>query len=674
MRLVFFFFLFIIHTVATTQSSNLSKLDSVIYYRQLSKNADLTFQDRLQLAKKASDLSSQLNIDTTTVLDNRNLSFLYLMLGDYEPYKEVNTINLKLATQLKDSLVLAIANNNLAWYHHYNQQNDSAYYYYNKALHWYEQLNSLKNQASILGNIASIQRIEKDYVGSEENIIRALKLLQKLPSTEANLDNQWIMYNRLGIISLDLKQYDKSLEYHDKALEVSDKMKDGYYNEKTSIHNKASVYRKTKKFDEAIALYESLLEEEVLFEMDPIYYPLIIDNLAFTKFEAGHKDYDNIERELKRAYRLGDSLQDQVIKLGVTIDLAKFYKGLNQVDSAAHYAQKSYELSKSISDNDILLESMSILAQLKQGDEAKMYFYEHVKLSDSLLFKERSARNKFARIAFETEEMERENERISRERLWLLMLSVGLLLTLVLLYIIISQRAKNKELKFRQDQQQANEEIYNLMLSQQDKVEEARTNEKRRISQELHDGILGRLFGTRLSLDSFNFSEGPEAIKTRSNYISELKIIEEDIRKISHDLNTDFVSRSGFMDILEELIEKQTQAYQLKYTFNSDDSIVWETVPNKTKINIYRIVQEALQNIYKHAEAKIVQISFKLKKDVICLSIKDDGKGFDVNKSKKGIGLKNINSRVKDFDGNVNFESQINEGTIITIKIPYQPN
>ncbi|MFC4723232.1 tetratricopeptide repeat protein [Geojedonia litorea] len=634
----------------------------------------MSFEERFKLAKKASDLSADLNIDTTTVLNNRNLSFLYLMLGDFEPYREINWKNLKLATKLNDTLSLAMSNDNLAYYYYHYKQNDSAYYYYNRALNWYEALNSLKNQASILGNIASIQRIEKDYVGSEENIIGALKLLQKLPATESNLDNQWIMYNRLGIISLDLKQYEKSLEYHNKALEVSYKMNDGYYNEKTSIHNKASVYRKTGDFDDAIALYQSLLIEERLFEIDPPFYPLILDNLAFTKFEAGHKDYDYIEQTLKKAYRLSDSLEDPIAKLGVTIDLAKFFKGLRKADSAVHYAKKSYKLSKSVSDNDILLESMLLLAELNEGDEAKKYFNEHIKLSDSLLFKERSARNKFARIAFETDEIERENERITRERLWLLMLSVGLLLTLVLLYIIISQRSRNKELKFKQDQQQANEEIYNLMLSQQDKVDEARTNEKRRISQELHDGILGRLFGTRLSLDSFNFSEGPEAIKTRSNYISELKIIEEDIRKISHDLNTDFVSGSGFMDIIEELVQKQTQAYQLKYTFDSDDGIVWESLTNKTKINVYRIVQEALQNIYKHAEAQFVSISFKLKKDVICLSIEDDGKGFDPNRSKKGIGLKNINSRVKEFDGNVNFESQINNGTKISIEIPYQPN
>ena len=174
------------------------------------------------------------------------------------------------------------------------------------------------------------------------------------------------------------------------------------------------------------------------------------------------------------------------------------------------------------------------------------------------------------------------------------------------------------------------------------------------------------------SMETFNFSEGKEAISKRATYIGELKVIEDDIRKISHDLSTDFVSGSGFMDIVSELIEKQTTAYQLQSIFDFTDDIHWEVVPNKTKINIYRIIQESLQNIYKHANAKIVEISFELKNNVICLSIVDDGDGFNINKSKKGIGIKNINSRVEEAEGKAQFYSAVNEGTEVTITIPYK--
>jgi signal transduction histidine kinase len=254
--------------------------------------------------------------------------------------------------------------------------------------------------------------------------------------------------------------------------------------------------------------------------------------------------------------------------------------------------------------------------------------------------------------------------------MWLLILSIGLIVTLLLLYIIITQRTKNKELKFNQQQQETNEEIYNLMLSQQDKIDEARVIEKKRISEELHDGILGRLFGTRLSLDSLNMSTNEEAVETRGKYIDELKSIEEDIRKVSHELNTDFVSGSSFTSIIKTLVETQTTAYQLKYVLRNDDNIDWDSVSNKTKIHFYRIIQESLQNIYKHANATEVNISFKLKNSVICLSISDNGSGFDVNKARKGIGLKNINSRVSEINGVLEIESNNDSGTELIIKAP----
>ena len=252
----------------------------------------------------------------------------------------------------------------------------------------------------------------------------------------------------------------------------------------------------------------------------------------------------------------------------------------------------------------------------------------------------------------------------------LTIVSVALLVGLIFIYIIISQRAKNRKLKFIQKQQEANEEIYNLMLAQQDKVEEGRTHEKKRISEELHDGILGKLFGTRLSLDSLNLVQTDEAAKSRSQYIDNLKTIETEIRKISHDLNSDFVANSSFIDIIKALVETQTTAYNLKHKFSNDDDIDWEEMPNKTKIHIYRMLQETMQNIYKHANANLVKISFQLKNNVILCTIQDDGSGFNVNKARKGIGLKNIDSRVNNIGGKAEVYSEIDIGTTFKIFIP----
>ncbi len=657
--------------ISLSQDKN-EKLDRVLNLREKSKNFDYSLQERLNFAIQSSQLAEEIGNDSTILRSNRQLALLYFNTEQYDKYISTNKANAKIAEKLNDSNAIAIANDNLAVYFHSNQENDSAYYYYSKALKYYSN-NRFASKGTILLNIADLQDTEKDYFGSEENAISALKIFENLPETEDNLDNLWILNNLIGIISLKLGNYDKSLEYHDKAEKVSSKMRNGFYNKIYSTNNKAFVYRKKENYSKAIELYSSLIEIKDQYDAyDPTFYPLVVDNLAYTKLVAGSKDYEEMERLFNEAYHISDTLDDATTKLQVSIDLSKFYFQQKKTDSSLKYADASYKIAKSISSNEILLDALKILSKLKKGEEGKKYLYEHIRLGDSLLLVERSVRNKYARIKYDTDNVEKANARMSQQLMWLLAISGALLVTLFLLYIIITQRAKNKELKFEKDQQKANEEIYNLMLSQQDKVDEARANEKKRISEELHDGILGRLFGTRLSLDSLNFSEGQDAIKNRATYIKELMTIENDIRKVSHDLNTDFVSGSGFMDIVSELIEKQTLAYQLESSFNYTDDINWESVPNKTKINIYRIIQESLQNIYKHANANAVKISIQLKNNVICLSITDDGDGFDVNKSKKGIGLKNINSRVNEVEGKAEFNSILKEGTEVSIIIPYK--
>lgn len=646
--------------------------DSIQKYRTLTADENFDFNQRLQFAKKAVSLSEQTKLDSTILYSNRQLSFVYLMIDDYEPFREINCNSLKLASKLKDTLSLAAVNNNLGYYHFQDARSDSSYYYYSKALKFFIELNNKDEEAIILLNIANIQETEKDYVGAEESAIDAIKITNSLPKTQVRLDRLWSLHNLIGITSLKLKSYDRAIEYHNKALEYADEMRYGYYNKLYSTNNLAEVYKTKGDIEKSIELYEIVVKQkERYIDDDPSFYAIALANLAYTKSLRKENNLAELKTMFYEAKNISDTLDDKLSKTGIAIDLARFYKNLNEVDSALFYADRSRRLAEESSNNELLLKALFILSDLKDGDESKYYSKRYIKLADSLLDKERNARNKFARLTLETDQLEAENQQISKENLYLLILSIGSLLTAILIYVVISQRAKNRKLKLLQVQQKANEDIYNLMLIQQDKVDEARTQEKKRISEELHDGVLGRLFGTRLSLDSINFKDGKEAMTTRANYISQLKTIEEDIRKISHELNTDFVTGTSFMDIVSELIENQTKAYGLDYEFDFTDDISWDLVSNKTKINVYRIIQESMQNIYKHANASQIKISISLKNNVICLDIIDDGSGFDTAKSKKGIGLKNMTSRVEDVNGKITFLSEQGQGTSVYVKIPY---
>jgi signal transduction histidine kinase len=659
-----------------SQEESLNSIsDSLSFYTSLAEDDKLDLNYRIKNVKKAIQIANISKQDTSILKTKRLLATLYLNkiasneMATDSIYK-LNHQNLILAKKLKDTLALAYINNVLGWYHNTNYRSDSAYHFYYNTSKYFSSLKMVKEEARTLNKMADIQFEERDYVGCENTAIEAIKLYEEMPQSEFTLDNLWALYNLIAISSDELKLFDKAIEYHYKALSYSDKMKDNYLYNLYSKSNIALIYKELKQYDKALEIYQELFVNKLLLMEEPSNYALILGDYAHLKHLIGSYPNSEITNMLNEAYKLSDTIQDEASIMSVALNASEYYFDVKIMDSAKYFSNIAYDLGKKTSTNDVILNALKLKSKIDTTKNSTKYLTEYIKLNDSLVNKERAIRNKFARIELETDQLETKNQQITRERMWLLILSGGLLITLILLYIIISQRAKNKELKLMQQQQEANEEIYNLMLSQQDKIDEARSIEKKRISEDLHDGILGRLFGTRLSLDSLNLSTTDEAMKTREGYIVELKNIEQEIRKVSHELNTDFVSGSGFEDIIATLVESQCKAYGFKYDINTDGNIIWEEIPNKTKIHIYRIIQESLQNIYKHAQATHVDISFKLKNNVICLFITDNGLGFDVHKAKKGIGIKNMNSRVKEIQGNLEITSEKDVGTSILIKIP----
>jgi len=662
-------FLFISSLYSQSGKDN-PAFNSIYKLRTLSKNDNLDFKTRIEYAKKAVELSLEIGADSTILSSKKNLSYLYLINRQSKDIKRINLENLELAKKLKDSSAIANAYHNLGFvYDEYESKLDSGYFYYFKAVNIYNLIDDKFNSGEVLLNMANIQNRERDYVGSEINAIEAKKLIEKLPKDDNNLLTLWFINNLLGIVSRDLKLYDKSLEYNDQAKKYTENIPDGYYFKISTISNIASTYREKGDYKTAIKKYEEILENKNLISYDSASYASAISNIAHVKFLSGNMSKAEIEQPFKEAISISKNIKNKTIELYTNLYLGKYYKAINQTDSARKYASKSYKISKSINENDVLLESLVLKASINK-DSSNLYINEYAKLNDSLVTAERSIRNKFARIDYETDVIKQEKEAISKQNILLLVTSIGLLLSILFLYIIKTQRERNKELQLTQQQQEANEEIYNLMLSQQDKMDAARAEEKKRISQEIHDGILGRLFGTRLSLDSLNMVNTEEAIISRESYIKDLMEIEKDIRKVSHDLNTDFISNASFTDLISSLVETQCNAYKLDFNTKIDQEIEWETLTNKTKIHIYRIVQESLQNIYKHAKAKYVKVKLRQEDNLISLYIIDDGIGFDNSKQREGIGLKNIKSRVEAINGKQNIETKINFGTTINIQIP----
>ena len=203
---------------------------------------------------------------------------------------------------------------------------------------------------------------------------------------------------------------------------------------------------------------------------------MLLDNLAYSKFRLN--DFVNTKELLYESLRIRDSINDF---MGIAINklhLSEYYISIKDSAKARQYALEASHLARNTKNFRELLPSLLLLSKLDKKNSIH-YTDDYIKLNDSLQKQERAIRNKFARIQFQTDEITTKNKRLSRQKEIILVVSGLLLLFGILLYIIRHQRVRNKTLLFEKEQQKANEEIYNLMIVQQNKLDEGSKKEKK---------------------------------------------------------------------------------------------------------------------------------------------------------------------------------------------------
>ena len=187
---------------------------------------------------------------------------------------------------------------------------------------------------------------------------------------------------------------------------------------------------------------------------------------------------------------------------------------------------------------------------------------------------------------------------------------------------------------------------------------------------ELHDGIMNKLYSTRLNLGILNKKIDETGIENRKKLIKDLQNIESEIRSLSHNLSTINIESNDYRALLHTLINSQNNLNKTHFDININDERKLTELDTVYKFNLYRIVQECIQNIQKHAKAENAIINIDIFNDLVSILISDDGIGFDTENKKAGIGLSNIKYRVKSLKGKVKYKSIIGEGTNVQVTLP----
>jgi PAS domain S-box-containing protein len=194
---------------------------------------------------------------------------------------------------------------------------------------------------------------------------------------------------------------------------------------------------------------------------------------------------------------------------------------------------------------------------------------------------------------------------------------------------------------------------------------DAKSTERSEIGKELHDNVNQLLGASKLYIDMAKLGgNNSEMCLSRASEYT-LTAIEE-IRKLTKGLTTDIIKNLGLEEAIENICRDTMEANPLKVSF-SVKSFKDESVDEKFKLNLFRIVQEQLNNILKHAHATEVNIRLTQNKKSIILSISDNGIGFDTTLKQKGIGIANIKSRAATYKGTANFISYPGGGCVLCV-------
>ncbi|CAL2090840.1 Histidine kinase-, DNA gyrase B-, and HSP90-like ATPase [Tenacibaculum sp. 190524A02b] len=559
---------------------------------------------------------------------------------------------LQLYRKYKDSSALAKYYHFKALHHRIKFIADSSYYFYHESKKISKDLKDSLEVGRRLLSIAVLQRDAKDFLGSEISSIEALHYLEPIKSFRF-LES---LYNNLGLISEEFDRKKDAIDYYNKAHEVSKLNNNKQVKEIGYLrvfNNLGLLYQKRDQHKKAIEYFEEGLAFDSIKIKYPENYTLLLENFAVSSSSLGvskdilgkYIEVADIREKLKDFNRLST----------VYVNIGRYYIDSEDFNLAKFNLIKALKYAKQTHNNKRWLEALELLSELSKGEEATNYLKEYIQLNDSLIKKERSLKNQFAKIRYETTKKEEENTflkaendkkqaeivRQTQQKIigWLMSLISLLGLGFSILFFVFRRRK--------------------LLYQAQLQKAQAREQERKQIAKALHDEVAGDLRLLHRKLE-------------RSQLLDEaqrLDAVKENVRNLSHQLSSVSFKKVSFKD---QIINLVTDYFEpgFRIVVQGLNEHNWEEVDSTLKRLLYICTRESLQNCKKHAEASKVMIVFSVHKKNVFLNITDNGIGFDTTISKKGIGLHNLQERVEELKGELAISSKVGLGTETNIQIP----
>jgi two-component system, NarL family, sensor kinase len=561
--------------------------------------------------------------------------------------------------------------------------------YGNKSIERYRQLGDSLRVAFNYNNVATAHQYLGHRKQSLELLLRSLGLRKLYGSPE----QYSVGLHSLGNYFMEIGEYEKCERYYLEAIEILEELDD--ISRLSDIYMSMGVlsglkldYEKSQEFYEiALKMYEELGEES---QFPGIWYALgynFFKQENFLKAKAYFLRAHDSDLKLTDRYKFCYNL----LMLSITeLKLENYQSALKYASEANELANEigalSYSKEAQSIFNDIFLE----LGDYKQAYQSLQLYRE---LSDSLYSIDKENTVKELTIKYETELKEQEIEKLSSEKelqekeillatteknAYMIAVVFAIALALAIL-AFFTQRQKAMQLRSEKALSERNTQINTLLREQEvstlNALLEGQEKERLRIAEELHDRLGSLLSAIKLNFNGWIGKRDLSQDEVEDYSAKTSGLLDEavtEVRRVSHNLSTGQVSRYGLVGSMEDLAS----------TINRSDDITMkvlhfnlgERLPIELETGIYRIVQEMLANVLKHAQANEFTVQLSKTDNSVILTAEDDGKGFDYKEAKQrgGIGLQNIENRAKKFGGQFSVDSSPGKGTIFTFEFPLE--
>ena len=362
--------------------------------------------------------------------------------------------------------------------------------------------------------------------------------------------------------------------------------------------------------------------------------------------------------------------------------LGKVYFSLGQYQRAEEYVRLSLKTAEQLNIARGMLEGHNTLSRLyaHQGNFKEAYQHQaaYLQLKDSIEGKETKQNINQLEVKYRTAQKDKElvqkelqiskqKTQLKQRNLWIMGISAGALLLAAIAALLYSLYRSNWHQKRFQEQKfhslEQEQEIGQLraMMKGEEK-------ERIRIAQDLHDGIGGMLASIKMNLNAMG-DEKPELnlLPGFAKVSGMLADTTQEVRKTAHNLMPDALTRQSLREALLWYCENNSNSL-LQVDLRYD---VPESGSKAGELFLYRIVQELVQNIVKHAQASYAVVQLMLHNNCLSITVEDNGNGFDSDMPVKGSGLNNLRKRVEMLQGYISISSRIGSGTTTHIEFDF---